>query len=388
MAQKILYLVSEDWFFVSHRLPMARAAKTAGYDVHVAARVGDCADKITGEGFSMHPIQWRRGSMNPFRLLAAVAETRRLYRHVAPDLVHHVALLPIVVGSLAALGLPVRVLNAFTGLGFTFASKTARARLLRLLAGVFLGWLLKRPSCTVLVQNLDDRAVIAGFGVPQDRIAMIAGSGVDVDAFTPLPEPADPVCTVAFISRLLDGKGVRTLVRAHEILTGRGVPIRLLLAGAPDALNPTSIPNDLLDEWRKTSNLVLLGHVDDVRSVWRQAHIAVLPSRGGEGIPMSLLEAAACGRPLVATDVPGCREVARQGVTGLLVRPDDPAALADAIETLVNDPGMRLRFGRGGRQLVSDEFSSARIRREIVALYARMLAGGSQSTPGERLSHG
>jgi glycosyltransferase involved in cell wall biosynthesis len=382
MAQKILYLVSEDWFFVSHRLPMARAAKIAGYDVHVAARVGGCADKISSEGFSLHPIQWRRGSMNPFRLMAAVAETRRLYRRVAPDLVHHVALLPIVVGSLAAFGLRVCVLNAFTGLGFTFASKTARARLLRLFAGVFLGWLLKRCNCTVLVQNPDDRAVITRLGVPQDRIAMIAGSGVDVDAFTPLPEPADSVVTVAFVSRLLDGKGVRALVRAHEILTGRGVPIRLLLAGAPDALNPTSIPNDLLDAWRKIPNLVLLGHVDDVRDVWRQAHIAALPSRGGEGIPMSLLEAAACGRPLVATDVPGCREVARHGVTGLLVPPDDPAALASAIETLVNDSAMRLRFGRAGRQLVVDEFSSKRIAQEIVALYARSLSGGSQPRPG------
>ena len=276
-------------------------------------------------------------------------------------------------------------LNAFTGLGFTFASETARARLLRLLAGVFLGWLLKRRHCTVLVQNPDDRAVIAKLRVPQDRIATIAGSGVDVDAFTPLPEPADSIVTVAFVSRLLDGKGVRTLVRAHEFLSGRGVPVRLLLAGAPDALNPTSVPNDLLDAWRKIPNLVLLGHVDDVRSVWRQAHIAVLPSRGGEGIPMSLLEAAACGRPLIATDVPGCREIARHGVNALLVPPDDPAALADAIETLVKDPAMRLRFGHAGRQLVVDEFSSERIAQEIVALYARLL-GGVPTAAGERLT--
>jgi len=331
MAQKILYLVSEDWFFVSHRLPMARAAKNAGYDVHVAARVGDCADKITSEGFNLHPIQWHRGSMNPFRFMTGVAETRRLYRSVQPDLVHHVAFQPIVVGSLAALGLPVGVLNAFTGLGFTFASKTARARLLRLLADVFLGWLLKRRYCTVLVQNPDDRAVIAKLGVPRDRIAMIPVSGVDVDAFKPLSEPADSIAAIAYVGRMLDHKGVRTLVRAHEILTGHGVPVRLLLAGAPDALNPTSIPNDLLDAWRKIPNLVLLGHVNDVRSVWRQAHIAALPSRGGEGIPMSLLEAAACGRPLIATDVPGCREIARPGVNGLLVPPDDPVALAKAL---------------------------------------------------------
>jgi glycosyltransferase involved in cell wall biosynthesis len=382
MAQKILYLVSEDWFFVSHRLPMARAAKNAGYDVHVVARVGDCADKIRSEGINLHPIQWRRGSMNPFRLMAAVAETRRLYRDVQPDLVHHVAILPIVIGSLAALGLPMSKLNAFTGLGFTFASKTARARLLRLMAGGFLGWLLKRTNSTVLVQNPDDRAVIAKLGVTQGRIATIPGSGVDIAVFMPLPEPADSIGTVAFVGRLLDHKGVRILVGAHEILIERGLGIRLLLAGAPDALNPTSIPEHLLDEWRKRPNLVMLGHVGDVRSVWRQAHIAVLPSRGGEGIPMSLMEAAACGRPMIATDVPGCREIARRGVNALLVPPDDPAALADAIETLMKDPGMRLRFGRAGRQLVVDEFSSARIGREIVALYARLLGGETQLRPG------
>ena len=386
MTQKILYLVSEDWFFVSHRLPMARAAKNAGYDVHVAARVGDCADKIRSEGFDLHPIEWRRGSMNPFRLIAAVAETRRLYGRIQPELVHHVAFLPIAIGSLAALGRPICKLNAFTGLGFSFASTTARARLLRLLAGGFLGWLLQRPNSTVLVQNPDDRAVIAKLGVPQDMIATIAGSGVDVDAFTPLPEPADSPVTLAFVSRLLDGKGVRTLVRAHEILAERGVSIRLLLAGAPDALNPTSIPDYLLAEWRKIPNLVMLGHVEDVRGVWRQAHIAVLPSRGGEGIPMSLMEAAACGRPLIATDVPGCREIARPGVNALLVPPDDPVALAKAVETLMQNPDMRLRFGRAGRQLVVDEYSSARIGQEIVALYARLLGSHSQTAAGERLT--
>ena len=254
--------------------------------------------------------------------------------------------------------------------------------MLHFLLAIPLGLLLKRANRAVLVENPDDAAAIAKLGVPQERIAAIAGSGVDVDAFTPLPEPADPICTVAFAGRLLNQKGVRSLVRAHKILAERGVSVRLLLAGAPDPLNPTSIPEPLLDQWRKVPNLVMLGHVNDVRGVWKQAHIAVLPSRGGEGIPMSLMEAAACGRPLIATDVPGCREIARPGVTGLLVPPDDPVALANAIETLMKDPDMRLRFGRAGRQLVVDEFSSKRVAQEIVALYARLLDGGAQPRPG------
>jgi glycosyltransferase involved in cell wall biosynthesis len=372
MAQRILYLVSEDWYFVSHRLPMARAARGAGYEVHVATHIDKCAAQIEGEGFTLHPIRWRRGGMNPFRFLDAVMETRRLYRRLRPNLVHHVAVVSTVIGSLAALALPMQKLNAFAGLGFTFASSTAKARTLRALANIMFGWLLRRPNSTVLVQNPDDCATIAKFGVPRDHIVIIPGSGVDVDALLPLPEPDGPG-TVGFAGRLLDVKGVPTLVRAHEILAGRSVAIRTLIAGQPDASNPSSIPEHVLARWRQQPNLVLLGHVDDIRTLWAQAHIAIQPSLGGEGVPLSLLEAAACGRPLIATDVPGCREIARHGVNALVVPPDDPAALADAIETLIKDRAMRLRFGSAGRKLVVDEFSSAKIGREIVALYARLL---------------
>jgi len=372
MAQKILYLVSEDWYFVSHRLPMARAARGAGYEVHVATHVDKCAAQIEREGFTLHPIRWRRGGMNPFRLLGAIIETRRLYLRLRPDLVHHVAVVSTVIGSLAALALPMQKLNAFAGLGFTFASTTTKARALRAFATIMLGWLLRRPNSTVLVQNPDDCATIENLGVPRDHIAIILGSGVDVDAFMPLPDPDGPE-TIGFAGRLLDVKGVQTLVRAHEILMERRVVVRTLIAGQPDPSNPSSIPEHVLAGWRKKPNLVLLGHFDDIRTLWAQAHIAIQPSRGGEGVPLSLLEAAACGRPLIATDVPGCREIARPGVNALLVLADDPDALANAIEILIKDRAMRLRFGSAGRKLVIDEFSSTRIGRDIVALYARLL---------------
>jgi glycosyltransferase involved in cell wall biosynthesis len=375
MTKKLLYLVSEDWYFISHRLPMARSAKLAGYEVHVATRVGDCGPQITGEGFILHPIAWHRGSMNPIHFLTTIMETRRLYKQSRPDLAHQVALVPSVVGSIAALGLPMAKLNAFAGLGYIFTSSTAKAHLVRLFAAPLLRWLLKRPNTTVLVQNPDDRAAAMRLGVPPERIALVPGSGIDVDILTPLPEPPEPF-TIGFVGRLLDDKGVRTLVRAHEILGQRGVAVRTLIAGEPDPSNPASIPEQVLDGWRNRANLVLLGQVDDVRTVWAQAHVGILPSRR-EGLPKSLLEAAACGRPLIATDVPGCREIARQGVNAILVPPDDAPALADAIETLMKDRDMRLRFGRAGRQLVVDEFLSARIGLEIVALYSRLLAGAA-----------
>jgi len=373
MAHKILYLVSEDWYFISHRLPMARAASRAGYEVHVVTRAGECGDRIAREGFFLHPISWRRGSLNPVRLLFAVLETRRAYRKIRPDLVHHVAIVPAVIGSLAALGLPVVRLNALAGLGFAFTSDTAKARAARPLARLVLGWLLKRPETTVLVQNPDDYDVVARLGLRKESIALIPGSGVDTGRLQPMPEPSGPF-TIAFVGRLLDDKGVRPLVRAHELLRARGIAVQTLVAGDPDPLNPASIPDRVLDTWRHVDGLRFLGHVDDIRTVWAQSHAAVLPSRR-EGLPMSLLEAAACGRPLIATDVPGCREIARNGVNALLVPVDDAEALARAIERLMSDRDMRKRFGAASRQIAAGEYSSERIGTEVTGLYSRLLKG-------------
>ena len=372
MAPIILYLVSEDWYFVSHRLPMARAAKAAGFAVHVATRVDKHGDRIAAEGFALHPVAWRRGSLNPFRLLATVAEIRRIYRRFKPDLVHHVALVPSVLGSIAALGLPMAKLNAFAGLGYAFTSSTAKARAIRAVAAPLLRWLLNRPATAVLVQNPDDRQAVLGLGVPAGAITLIPGSGIDVDQLKPLPEP-DGIFTVGFVGRLLDDKGVRPLVRAHELLAARGIAVRLLLAGTPDPSNPASIPDSVIDSWRNQPNLVVMGHVSDIASVWAQAHVGVLPSRR-EGLPKSLLEAAACRRALIATDVPGCREIARQDQNALLVPVDDAEALATAIETLMNDAALRHRFAAESRRMAVEEFSSARIGEEIVALYRTLLA--------------
>jgi glycosyltransferase involved in cell wall biosynthesis len=368
---KLLYLVSEDWYFLSHRLPMARAARDDGYEVHVATRVGIGGAAIKAEGFRLHPLSWKRGSTNPVDFLKAVFEVRRLYRALAPDLVHQVALWPSVVGSCAALGLPAMRLSALAGLGFAFTSATAKARMVRGVLRNVLRFLFDRPRSAVLVQNPDDRAAMHAIGIGASRVFLIPGSGVDTDMLTPLPEPAGAVA-MAYVGRLLDDKGVRTLLAAHQLLAMKGRPVRLLLAGEPDPSNPASIPAAEIDAWRRREGVAVLGHVADIREVWATAHIAVLPSRR-EGLPKSLLEAAACGRPMVATDVPGCREIARAGVDALTVPPDDADALADAIDRLARDPALRAQFGAAGRRLVEAEFSSARVGHDIVALYGTLL---------------
>jgi glycosyltransferase involved in cell wall biosynthesis len=372
-APFLLYLVTEDWYFLSHRIPMARAARAAGFDVHVATHVtGDGGKRIEALGFTVHPLAWRRGSLNPFDLLSILRQVRALYRRLSPDLVHHVAMQPSVIGSLAAIGLPIARLNAFAGLGSSVTSQSAKARLVRPVLKALLRWILHDRHAAALVQNGDDRAVMLATGVDPGRVFVIPGSGVDVDTLTPLPEPEGPI-TVAFVGRLLEDKGLRTLIAAHDLLTRRGLSVWLLIAGQTDPANPASIPDAEIASWSHKKNVEVLGHVGDIASVWTKAHIAVLPSRR-EGLPKSLLEAAACGRAMIASDVPGCREVARAGVNALLVPPDDAAALADAIAQLAANADLRRQYALAGRQVVVAEFSSDRIGRETVALYERLLA--------------
>lgn len=371
MARRILYLVSEDWYFVSHRLPMARAALRAGFEVHVATKVAKHGDAIEREGFILHPLDLRRGSLNPGCLLGAVREVRRIYRQLTPDLVHHVALMPSIVGSLAALGLPIVCLNALAGLGFAFTTHTAKAVAMRAAIKPMLRGLLNRKRAFVLVQNPDDRAAMLALGISADKIALIPGSGVDVEALPALPEPPPPV-VAGFVGRLLADKGLPTLMEAHALLARRGQPVALLIAGEPDPANPASVSPTVLAEWKGRPGLNFLGHVSDIAAFWSRAHIAVLPSLR-EGLPMSLLEAAACARPLVATDVPGCREIARDGVNAVLVPPNDAAALAHAIGRLADDADLRHRFAAAGRRLVEDEFSHMRVGQDIVALYRCLL---------------
>jgi glycosyltransferase involved in cell wall biosynthesis len=275
-----------------------------------------------------------------------------------------------VIGSIAAIALPVVALNSLVGLGYAFTSSQPKARLMRAVIKVLLPRLMNRPRTAVTVENKDDKALLAALGLGSAPVFILPGSGVDIARLTPLAEPDGPF-TAAFVGRLLDDKGIRTLVAAHELLQRRGTPVRLLIAGEPDPANPTSIPIDEIESWKRRPGVEVLGFVSDVCAVWRSAHIGVLPSRR-EGLPTSLLEAAACGRPLVATDVPGCREIARPQVNALLVAPDDPPALSDAISRMAQDAEMRRRFGQASRQIVETEYSSDIVGREVVGLYDRL----------------
>jgi glycosyltransferase involved in cell wall biosynthesis len=369
---RLLYVVTEDWAFLSHRLPMARAAREAGFDVHVATRVKDGAGAIKAERFDLHPIPFARGSLSPRATLSTIAALRRVHREVKPALTHHVALQACVLGMLAALGRPCACINAFIGLGYSFASETGKARAVRTVIGSLLRFLINRNNSVALVQNNDDMAALISLGIAKSRIALIHGSGVDVHRLTPLPEPAG-VPTFGFVGRLLDDKGVRTLVAAHRLLRKRIPDARLLIAGTPDPANPASVTKAEAQSWNVEAGIAWLGHVADIAGLWAKAHVAVLPSRR-EGLPLSLMEAAACGRALIASDVPGCREIVVHEQTGLLFPVNDAAALSDAMQRLAADPHLRARCAIAARKLVEEKFAAELIGQQTVALYRRLLA--------------
>jgi glycosyltransferase involved in cell wall biosynthesis len=368
---RIIYVATEDWYFLSHGLAMARAARAAGLEVHVAANVMEDAAAILREGFILHAVRFGRGRPSSLRTLRTISALRHLYRLVDPAIVHHVAMEPALLGIVASFGSAFAAIYAIAGL--QPPPPAAKGRWLRPERRLLLRLGLERRRAAGLVQTPDDRDALARLGVKPERIALIAGGGIDADRLRPIPEP-DGQVTVAFAGRMAVDHGVRTLMEAQRILRASGIANGLLLVGAPDPADLTSIPQIEVAGWGRESGVTWLGHVPDIAAVWRRAHIAVLPSRGGQGVPQGLLEAAAFGRPLIATDVPGCREIVIHEKTGLLVPVDDPQALASAILRLVRSSPQRVRFGVAARRLVDERFAADLVGQAAVALYRRLLA--------------
>jgi len=374
---RIVYLVTEDWVFVSHRLPIARAARDAGFDVVVATRVAQHGAAIEAEGFTLVALPWSRRSRNPFRELATLAHLVALYRRLKPTIVHHVAVKPALIGSLAAriAGVP-NVVNAITGLGYVFSSTSPRARLLRPIVRWGFRLLLKRGDSRIVVQNPDDGAALAReCAIEPGRIRLIRGSGVDLDRFQATPEPVSGTIRATLASRMIWDKGIGDLVEAARILKRRGAAVTAILAGKPDPDNPASIPESRLRAWHEEGIVEWRGFVADMPGLWAESHIAVLPSFYGEGVPKCLIEAAACARPIVAADGPGLREIVRDGENGLLVPARDPEALADAVGRLAAEAGERVRMGAAGRRLAETGFGDRQVAAETLALYRSFTHG-------------
>jgi len=369
-SPKLLFVVTEDWYFVSHRLPLAVAAQKAGFGVAVATRVGKHAETIRAAGIRLIPFGLSRRRGNPLREVTALV---RLYHRERPDIVHHVALKPVLYGALAArlAGVP-HVVNAIAGLGWLFTSSGLAIRTIRPVICRLLVWLLGLPHSRTIVQNPDDFGLLIKMGVPEDRLRLIRGAGVDTEVFTPaLESPPEPV-TVLFSARMLWAKGVGEFIEAARLLTQAGVKARFVLVGEPDANSPASVPMATLHAWHGQNGVEWWGHRDDMPAVFRTAHIACLPSCYREGLPKVLLEAAACGLPIVTTDAPGCREIMRDGDNGFLVPVRNAQALVLALRSLIDNAVLRAKMGRRAREIVLAEFSQERVIAETLAVYQEL----------------
>ncbi|MDX1486092.1 MAG: glycosyltransferase family 4 protein [Alphaproteobacteria bacterium] len=372
---RVLFLVTEDWYFSAHWRGLAGALTAAGCAVGVVCRVGGGGDAITGAGLQLFPLQMSRSSINPLHLAACVLRIARIYRAFRPDIVHHVALKPALLGSIAAgLAGVQRIINAIAGLGYVFASTGPRARLLRPVLRAALRLWLDGPETRVMVQNVEDGEALTGAGiVAAERLRVVPGVGVDLERFHPTAEPPGPPRAV-LVSRLIREKGIHETVEAARLLAARGVDVRIALAGESDLESPSAIAVETLESWRAEGAVEILGRVEDIPGLWEKSHIALLPSYYREGVPQALLEAAACGRPLIAADGPGLRDIVRDGETGILVPPRDPAALADAIERLAGDAALRQRMGAAGRRLAETRFGADAINDQTIAIYRELLA--------------
>jgi glycosyltransferase involved in cell wall biosynthesis len=379
MRPKILFLITEDRFLWSHRLPIARAALQDGFEVIVATRVLGDAQKIRDEGFRLFPLKFIRESYSPLNEFPAIRQIRRIYRSEKPDIVHHVALKPVLYGSIAALDRKeMWVINALTGLGYLGASSSLKAAFLRPLIWGAFRYFMNLPNQRVLLQNQEDKQLlVARLKVPSEKISIIRGSGVDLKLFQPSPEPGGtPLVLLA--SRMLWNKGIQEFVDAAKSLRNRGVTARFVLAGDTDLGSPAGIPRQQLLEWQDSGAVEWVGLQGDMPLLFKQANLVCLPSHR-EGMPKVLLEAAASGRAIVATDVPGCREIVRQGINGLLVPPKSATALAEAIEKLLKDPAMRSQMAARGREIAVNEFSEETVVHQTLALYRELLSSSPAS---------
>jgi glycosyltransferase involved in cell wall biosynthesis len=368
MMPKILYFVTEDWFFISHFLPMARVARDCGFQVAVATHVREGGDQLVAEGFHVISTGSNRGSISMATLARDFFQSYETVRKERPNIVHCIALRSIVTGGIATrLAGAGNLLLAPTGLGHLWIEQGASAIIGRAFVRRVIGSFLRGTHTHYLFENRDDPRE---FGLDADgsNITIVGGAGVDSSEFFASPEPPAPPVRVAVVARMIRPKGIAEAVEATCRARALGVPVELDLFGQPDPSNPQSIPEETLRQWSSLPGITWCDHATDIDAVWREHHVAMLLSYR-EGLPRSLVEAAAAGRPIVTSDVTGCREVVRDGVEGILVAPGDNDAAARALATLATDRALRLKFGAAARTRFQERFTTEAVEQTVRRLY-------------------
>jgi glycosyltransferase involved in cell wall biosynthesis len=376
MRSVLLIVVNDPVFFLSHRLPVAEGARRAGFDVHIATKPGRAVEDIRALGFEHHALPLTRSGRNPFAELKAFFFLWCLLWRLRPDVLHLVTIKPVLYGGIAARLAPVKgVVAAISGLGFVFLASGFKARLMRGLVSLLYRFALGKEKLLAIFQNPDDRDALIKLGaLASHKTVLIRGSGVRLSAYQVFPEPEADAVVVTLAARLLRDKGVGEFVEAARVLKARGIDAVFQLVGDLDPDNPASVTLAELENWRSGKDVVVMGYRQDIANVFAASHLVVLPSYR-EGLPKVLVEAAACGRAVVTTDVPGCRDAIDPNVTGLLVPVRDVGALADAMEKLIKDPSWRQRIGKAGRELAEREFAIEKIVKQHLTIYEKLRDG-------------
>lgn len=372
--KKLLFLVNVDWFFLSHRLPIALAAKKNGYETHIATSITDKWDELSSHEFIIHPLLLARTKASLFDEIKASIKIISILKKVQPDVLHLVTIKPVLYGGIAARIVGInRVVAAISGLGFVFTGKGWKNKIRQFLVSLIYKLALNQKHLKVIFQNPNDRDTLTKVAkLKNSQIAMIPGSGVDLSLYYgTAPAKTTPVIILA--ARLLHDKGVGVFVEAAQQLKQQGVNARFCLVGTPDTANPTSVTPDELSQWVNDGIVEAWGHRTDMPQVLSTAHIVVLPSYYGEGLPKVLIEAAACGRAVITTDMPGCRDAIIPNITGLLVPPRNVEALVEAINTLLQNPELRDNMGKAGRKLAEERYAIEQVVATHLTIYQELL---------------
>lgn len=368
---KVILFANTDWYLYNFRLSLARALQEKGYEVVLVSPQGEYSVRLQNAGFRWIDLPFSRRGINPLREILLIFRLLRIYRSEKPDIAHHFTIKCVLYGSLVGHILRLKgIINSITGLGYVFVSNERRAQIAHFVTRRFY-WLVLRNT-KVVFQNPDDRELFLSTGMANPKqCILIKGSGVDVVSIIPRPEISG-IPLIILPGRMLYSKGVAEFVAAAKLIKREGVQARFVLVGQSDMGNPDGVPEEKLKEWQKDGDVEWWGWRNDMPDIYAQAHIVCLPSYR-EGLPRTLLEGAAAGKPLVATNVPGCREIVRDGENGLLVAVRDPNALAKALKKLIESPDLRIQMGKRSRLLVETEFSEEWVNRETLAVYDSIL---------------
>lgn len=383
-SNKVLFVCTEDWFFKSHFLPLHEAVLSlnGNFKTILIGSKGKASKELEARGIVMLPFDFARGRRNIFFGVNQVLGLLKYFHNYQSQIIHFISLRMVLIGGLISFLYPKRIkIYHVTGLGTLSEGRSHRARFLAFILFRFIPFYLKQPNSFLFVENLDDLTFIRKYGsVPEEKVSLIGGAGVDPEVWMAMPPPNNDVPRVAFVGRMIWTKGVDVLIEAMKLLNERGIKLHLDLYGEPDIGNTGRYSYQLLEEWDQLPNVTWHGHIDDVYALWSYTDIGVLPTRTREGMPRAILEAAACGRPQVVTGVPGAKHFIRNNRDGLIVSPEDPEKLADALVKLATDLNLRRQMGESARQRIFEGFTEKHVSEKVSVIYQDLLnaSGGSE----------